>query len=88
MGCPLPRRCADSGWRLRVFDRGPVVPEAALADLGRPFHRIDRARGTSGSGLGLASVARIAGVHGGSFQLGNRERGGLVTEVFLCAPLP
>ncbi len=66
----------------------PGVPEAALADLGRPFRRIDRARGASGSGLGLASVARIAGVHGGSLRLGNREGGGLVAEVFLCAPPP
>jgi two-component system osmolarity sensor histidine kinase EnvZ len=64
-------------WLLRVGDRGPGVPESALADLGRPFHRVDHARGTPGSGLGLASVARIAGVHGGELTLRNREGGGL-----------
>jgi two-component system osmolarity sensor histidine kinase EnvZ len=64
-------------WRLRVGDRGPGVPAPALTDLGRPFHRVDRARGTPGSGLGLASVARIAGVHGGDLSLRNRDGGGL-----------
>jgi two-component system, OmpR family, osmolarity sensor histidine kinase EnvZ len=73
------------GWRLRVLDRGPGVPEAALADLGRPFHRVDRARSTSGSGLGLATVTRIAVVHGGGLRLHNREGGGLVAELSLGA---
>lgn len=71
------------GWRLRVLDRGAGVPEAVLADLGRPFHRVDHARSTPGSGLGLASVARIAGIHGGGLRLGNREGRGLVAELFL-----
>jgi two-component system, OmpR family, osmolarity sensor histidine kinase EnvZ len=64
-------------WRLQVADRGPGVSEAALGDLGRPFHRIDHARGTPGSGLGLASVVRVANVHGGGLMLRNREGGGL-----------
>jgi two-component system osmolarity sensor histidine kinase EnvZ len=76
------------GWRLRVFDRGAGVPEAALADLGRPFHRVDRARSTPGSGLGLACVSRIAMVHGGGLRLRNREGGGLVAELFLGVSPP
>jgi two-component system, OmpR family, osmolarity sensor histidine kinase EnvZ len=64
-------------WRLQVTDRGPGVPETALTDLGRPFHRIDHARSTPGSGLGLASAARVAAVHGGDLMLRNREGGGL-----------
>lgn len=76
------------GWRLRVFDRGPGVPEAAMADLGRPFHRVDRARGTPGSGLGLASVARVAAVHGGGLRLRNREGGGLSAELYLGVAPP
>lgn len=75
-----------AGWRVRVGDRGPGVPEDALADLGRPFHRVDRARGSPGSGLGLASVARIATVHGGGLRLSNRPGGGLLAELFLGAP--
>lgn len=75
----------DAGWRVRVMDRGPGVPEAALAGLGRPFHRVDAARGTPGSGLGLASVARVAAVHGGGLVLRNRIGGGLIVELTLAA---
>jgi two-component system osmolarity sensor histidine kinase EnvZ len=77
---------AGPGWRVRVGDRGPGVPEDALADLGRPFHRVDRARGSPGTGLGLASVARIAGIHGGGLRLSNRPGGGLLAELFLGVP--
>lgn len=75
----------DAGWRVRVMDRGPGVPEAAMAGLGRPFHRVDVARGTPGSGLGLASVARVAAVHGGGLVLHNRIGGGLIVELTLAA---
>ncbi len=63
-------------WRVTVRDRGSGVPDTALGALGRPFHRVDRARSTSGSGLGLASVARVAALHGGGLQLSNRAGGG------------
>ncbi len=77
---------ADGGdWRLTVADRGPGVPEAALSGLGRPFHRVDRARGASGSGLGLASVARVAALHGGGLILRNRDGGGLEAVLRLRA---
>lgn len=72
------------GWRLRIGDRGPGVPPERLNDLGRPFHRVDTARGTTGSGLGLASVARVAAVHGGALRLRNREGGGLEAELRLA----
>ena len=76
----------DGGdWRLTVADRGPGVPEAALSGLGRPFHRVDRARGASGSGLGLASVARVAALHGGGLALRNRDGGGLEAVLRLRA---
>lgn len=63
-------------WRVTVRDRGSGVPDTALGALGRPFHRVDRARSTSGSGLGLASVARVAALHRGGLQLSNRADGG------------
>lgn len=76
---------AGDDWRLQVGDRGPGVPASALDGLGRPFHRVDGARGTPGSGLGLASVARIAGVHGGDLALRNRDGGGLEAVLRLRA---
>ncbi len=80
---------ADEGdWRLTVGDRGPGVPAAALAELGRPFHRVDRARGAPGSGLGLASVARVAALHGGGLSLRNRDGGGLEAVLRLRATAP
>lgn len=75
----------DGDWRLTVADRGPGVPEAALSGLGRPFHRLNRARGASGSGLGLASVARVAARHGGGLILRNRDSGGLEAVLRLRA---
>jgi len=78
----------EGGWQVQVLDRGPGVPEAALAELGRPFHRVDAARGTPGSGLGLASVARVAAVHGGGLTLRNREGGGLAVTLRLANPGP
>jgi two-component system osmolarity sensor histidine kinase EnvZ len=79
----LPGEAGRTGWRVRVSDHGPGVPDAALATLGRPFHRVDAARGGPGSGLGLASVARIARVHGGELQLSNLEGGGFLAELSL-----
>ena len=78
----------DGDWRLTVGDRGPGVPESALAELGRPFHRVDRARGVPGSGLGLASVARVATLHGGGLSLRNRDGGGLEAVLRLPATAP
>lgn len=78
----------DGDWRLVVGDRGPGVPETMLADLGRPFHRVDHARGVPGSGLGLASVARVAALHGGGLILCNRDDGGLEAVLRLRATAP
>ena len=70
---------------LLVLAVKPQVREAALTGLGRPFHRVDAARGTPGSGLGLASVARVAAVHGGGLVLHNRIGGGLIVELTLAS---
>jgi len=68
-----------------VRDRGPGVATEALAELGRPFYRADRARTTPGSGLGLATAARIAAWHGGALELRNRDGGGFEAKLRLRA---
>jgi two-component system response regulator CpxR len=52
---------------IRVRDRGPGVPEAALEDIFKPFYRVgdDRARGSGGTGIGLAITRRAVLLHGG-----------------------
>ena len=64
-------------------DGGPGVPPEVLPHLGEPFRRGDAARGGGGSGLGLASVRRIAAQHGGSVAFANAEAGGFVATLRL-----
>jgi len=78
-------RVLPSGMHIAVRDRGAGVPPDTLHELGRPFYRADAARSGPGSGLGLASVARIAAWHGGSLELSNRDGGGFVAELRLVA---
>jgi len=70
-----------------VCDRGPGVPEAALARLGEPFYRpeVSRDRDSGGSGLGLAIVKRCVEACGGSVVFRNREGGGFEAEIRLDA---
>jgi len=53
---------------LSVEDDGPGIPETEHKDVFKAFKRLDssRNRETGGHGLGLAIVARIASLHGGS----------------------
>src|SRR5262249_38960273 len=53
-----------------VEDQGPGVPESELANIFRPFYRVDsaRARESGGTGLGLAIVSRSMAAHGGSAE--------------------
>jgi signal transduction histidine kinase len=58
---------------LRVRDRGPGVPEEALAHLARPYYRAAERGG--GMGLGLALVAFIAQSLEGEFAMRNLDPG-------------
>jgi len=69
---------------ISVSDRGPGVPADAVERLLRPFERGDEARsGSSGAGLGLAIVQRIAHMHGGRLALLPAEPHGLRIELTL-----
>jgi signal transduction histidine kinase len=63
---------------LSVEDDGPGIPEAERKTVFKAFTRLDssRNRGTGGHGLGLAIVARVAGLHGGSAWAEKSDLGG------------
>ena len=59
---------SSGGVRLSVSNFGPVIPAEHLPRLFDRFYRVDRARehGDNNYGLGLAIVAAIARMHGGT----------------------
>jgi two-component system osmolarity sensor histidine kinase EnvZ len=69
-----------------VQDHGVGVPEERMAELLKPFTRLDTARGqANGAGLGLAIVERVLQRHGAELQLSNREGGGLSIQITMEA---
>ena len=77
-------RKTDGHVVLEVLDRGPGIPPQETERLKLPFTRLEAARsGTSGAGLGLAIVERVARSHGGRLELLAREGGGLIARVTL-----
>jgi signal transduction histidine kinase len=70
---------------IRVTDRGPGIPVAALERVFEPFYRVEesRSRDTGGTGLGLSIARNIAEAHGGTLTLANRPEGGLEAVVTL-----
>ncbi len=74
---------------LTVADRGPGVPDSALAHLFEPFYRVDeaRTRETGGAGVGLAICQRVVQLHGGTIRARNATPHGLVVEIDLPGAL-
>ena len=71
----LALRKAGRGFEIEVADNGPGIPEAERGKVFDRFYRLDRSRSTAGSGLGLALVKAIAGLHGLSIRLEDRKPG-------------
>ncbi|HNG04633.1 MAG TPA: ATP-binding protein, partial [Nitrospira sp.] len=73
---------AFGGIRLSVSNDGPVITAEHLPQLFDRFYRVDRARehGDTNHGLGLAIVAAIARMHGGTPFV--RSIGGTTTVGF------
>jgi signal transduction histidine kinase len=71
--------------RLSVRDRGPGLPEAAVADMFRRFWRADGTGGqaSEGAGLGLAIADSVVRIHGGTIGAVNAEGGGLLVTIDL-----
>jgi signal transduction histidine kinase len=72
---------------ISVRDHGPGVPDQEIANLFRPFYRLDaaRERQTGGTGLGLAIAERAVRLHQGSITAHNAQGGGLLVEIRLPA---
>jgi two-component system sensor histidine kinase CpxA len=66
---------------VRIFDKGPGVPDEELSRIFQPFYRIDDSRtaSTGGVGLGLAIAMRAVRLHNGSIGAKNLNPGFLVT---------
>ena len=68
---------------LRVTDTGAGIPAAELPQLFDRFHRIEGvpSRSNEGSGIGLALVRELVGLHGGSIDAESSERAGTTFTV-------
>jgi two-component system sensor histidine kinase CpxA len=69
---------------MAVRDYGPGVPEESLANLFKPFFRVeaDRNRDSGGVGLGLSIAQRAVALHQGTISARN-VRPGLLVEIEL-----
>ncbi|GAA3630849.1 SpoIIE family protein phosphatase [Streptomyces chitinivorans] len=78
-------RAEDGQAVLRVSDTGIGVPPGELPRLFERFHRIENvhARSNEGSGIGLAMVKELVGLHGGTITADGTEGGGTVFTVRL-----
>jgi two-component system cell cycle sensor histidine kinase PleC len=78
-------RMLDGGVHIAIGDTGPGIPEDKVAQLFRPFQRVDNSyqSGAGGTGLGLALVRGLVGLHGGRVWVENKKTGGLIAHVEL-----
>jgi signal transduction histidine kinase len=78
-------RAAGDRCVVRVTDQGVGVPEELLSRIFEPLFRVAPARdeGTGGNGIGLAIVARVVRVHGGTVTATNARPSGLSMTIDL-----
>jgi PAS domain S-box-containing protein len=77
------------GALLAVEDDGPGVPPQFREQIFQPFHQGRKSSGrASGSGIGLALVARFANLHGGQAWVEDRAGGGASFRVYLPGGAP
>ena len=75
------------GARLTVQDTGTGIPQAELPHLFQRFHRVEGARSRSyeGTGIGLALVHELVGLHGGTIRVASEEGQGTEFAIELRA---
>ncbi|HEY8194012.1 MAG TPA: ATP-binding protein [Hyphomicrobium sp.] len=78
-------RAANGAYTIDVSDTGPGIPVAERENVFRRLYRLERARSTDGSGLGLSLVAAIAELHGAKVALADNAPGLRVEVSFPAA---
>jgi signal transduction histidine kinase len=73
---------ADTRWHFDVTDTGPGIPQDQQARIFEPY--VQLSRGSSGVGLGLATVDRLVRAHGGT--VGVRSQPGAGTTFWFELP--
>ncbi len=70
---------------IEIDDDGPGIPPERLADVFKPFVRLEDSRSseTGGLGLGLAIAQGIIQSHGGRLTLTNRAEGGICAQIHI-----
>jgi signal transduction histidine kinase len=74
-------RTSAGSSQLTVTNTGPVISRADAGRIFQPFQRLSDRTSRDGYGLGLAIVASIAAVHGGTVTARPRDGGGLTITV-------
>jgi signal transduction histidine kinase len=72
---------------LAVQDDGPGIPQEVQDKIFRRFYRLDASRSSPGHGLGLALVAAVAELHGGTVAVAPALPSGQGLAVTLTLPL-
>ncbi|MGH7041443.1 MAG: sensor histidine kinase [Acetobacteraceae bacterium] len=67
------------GIEASVADDGPGIPPELHEKVFQRFFRLDRSRGTPGTGLGLSLVAAVAALHGTELTLADNQPGLVVS---------
>ena len=74
--------------RITVQDTGIGIPPAELPHIFDRFYRVDKARSSSGFGLGLSIARSIVEAHRGTISAESSLNRGSAFTVFLPAPAP
>ncbi len=73
----------DGALVLETLDSGPGIPESERATLGSAYERGSGGARAEGTGLGLALVRALAGLHGGELSFHEAPGGGALVRVRL-----
>lgn len=77
---------AERASSVAVADSGPGIPTSEQEKVFRRFYRLEQARSSKGSGLGLALVRAIACFHNATITLSDNAPGLVVTVRFATQP--